>query len=80
MGCGSAMPETLRAADAAADVRRALSVYRVDGQAPACRKQTSPRSAAAAGAAGGPYSHLLRFVHTNPERKDSGGYPPLIIG
>jgi hypothetical protein len=29
---------------------------------------------------GGPYAHLLRLVHTDPERKESGGYSPIIVG
>lgn len=35
---------------------------------------------AAALAEGGPYAHLLRFAHTDPERTDAGGYSVVVIG
>ncbi len=35
---------------------------------------------AAALAEGGPYAHLLRFEHSDPERQDAGGYSVTIVG
>ncbi|WP_426625350.1 hypothetical protein ACPPVW_04595 [Leifsonia sp. McL0607] len=35
---------------------------------------------AAALAEGGPYPHLLRFEHSDPEQRDAGGYSVTIVG
>ena len=35
---------------------------------------------AAALAEGGPFAHLLRFTHTDPERQESGGYSVTVVG
>jgi len=38
------------------------------------------RDMAAALAEGGPFAHLLRFAHTGPKDKDTGGYSITVIG
>ncbi|MFH8248801.1 hypothetical protein ACH3VR_00355 [Microbacterium sp. B2969] len=43
-------------------------------------KGLSAHDLAAALADGGPWAHLLRFAHTDPERKDAGGYSVTVVG
>ncbi|WP_345800296.1 hypothetical protein AAIB33_12560 [Microbacterium sp. AZCO] len=43
-------------------------------------KELTARDLAGALAEVGPFAHLLRFSHTDPERKDAGGYSVTIIG
>ncbi|WP_426303132.1 hypothetical protein [Arthrobacter sp. R-11] len=38
------------------------------------------RNLAGALAEGGPFAHLVRYSHTEPEGKDSGGYSVTVIG